>query len=341
MPYEHFPKVIQRAILLVESHPCLNVLTDATRAILKAIVTRVDKNDGCATLYAQSRRLAEESGFSTKSVQRAVQSLEKLALIERVGDGRDDKGSFTYLHLALMPTLAKMLNLPLKKAHETTMSDGLYIDLNLKDHLEDSQEKSEQQKPVELPPELEALPEQLGIKPSGIAKLRGLAYKAGHKLEHVATCAKVQIQKLGIAGHRAYRYLESLIAKPDDYASRADQAGRVAAQIENEVQAKARTAQHAGKRFVGSGGVVYRFMSDGRVELLDGGTMLGYAKVDQITTLLAEIEAGEVKPLTDGVRATIPAAPLPPAPPGARMKLADMLKNMRMNDAIAEQLAAG
>lgn len=309
-PFAHYPRPIQHAILLVDAHPTLNVLTRAFRRVLRVIVSRVPKANGCGSVEFDHSWMAGMAECSAKTVQRCMAELKNLGMVTQLGDGRDDTGLFTRRSYQLTPELARLLKLPTKAkpSRQTFLSDDLLMELSFeKDQPEIQEEKPETPKTIELPAELAKLPEQLGIKDTGIAKLRGLASQAGYQLQDVVACAGAYLAK-GIKGNRAFRYLESMIAKPGaDYAGRAGQAGRVAAQADFECRATTAAKKHAGRAYTepGKGGRTYRFRSDGRVEMLDGGILLGFLPVDQVEQLAKLAEQGAFDP---------PAAPLPALP---------------------------
>jgi hypothetical protein len=309
-PFEHYPKVIRQAILLVESHPSITlILTRATRRVLRALVARCDRLNGSKPFEAPFDCLAEESSTSTKTVQRALKALAKLGWVEQVGDGRDDHGSYAIRAFRLLPGLCELLRLPSSQIlpRKTKLSDGLYVNLEFKkDHPEIQEKEQKPQGPVELPAELASLPDELEISPAGIAKLRGQAHRAGYNLAHIVACARERMRKLGVSKHRAYAYLESMIAKPNvDYAARAAPEGRIAHQAAMEDRAAAAAKKHAGRAYIGPDGYTHRFRADGRVEILDGGIMLGFLPMDQVEDLAARAEAGEL---------AIPGAPSMPTP---------------------------
>lgn len=319
MPYQHYPEVIQQAVLLVESHPSITlVLTRAYRRVLKALVTRCSRKDGTEPVQAKMERLAEEADTSEKTVQRALRDMAKLGWIEQVGDGRDNDGKYDVRDFKILPGLCALLRLPVPKilAQQTKMSDGLYIDLQLKE----DQSRIEEKKPkteadIELPAELDYLPEELGVKRSAIAMLRGQAHRAGYNLAHIVACARRYLKAQAITGNRVTNYLRSMISKPGiDYAARAAQEGRVAVAADFEARAISAARKHAGKAYVEPDGHTYRFCADGRVEILDGGRMLGFLPVDQVEQLAQLVADGKLLEASATRPVASAAAPCLPAP---------------------------
>jgi DNA-binding transcriptional ArsR family regulator len=330
-PYQHYPKAIQKALLLVESHPSLTlVLTRSYRRVLRILVSRVPKANGCAPIeQVAADWLAKMAEVSTKTVERALKALTQLGLI-KVGDRRDDTGLFVRPTYQLTPELANLLQLPAKSfsRHKTILSDDLIVELDFKkDHPEIHEKKPETRKPIELPPDLAEAGEQLEISPKGIAALRGEACRAGYNLAHIVACARQHMLKVGAKGNRAYRYLQTMIAKPEvDYAGRAAQEGREAEQRDYEHRAITAAKKLAGRAYAGHDGLTYRFLSDGRVEQLDGGLMLGYVSVDQIEQLVDRIGMG--MGMTEGAIVPPPAPPVPAA--SAKQHLASMLSMLKL-----------
>lgn len=323
-PYQHYPVAIQQALLMVESHPSLTLaLTRAYRRVLRIIVSRVSKADGCAPIEAEASWIARMADCSTRTVTRAVDTLKQLGLITERGDGRDDTGAFKRRVYQLTPMLAKLLGLPAKSfsSRKTKLSDDLIVELKVKkDHCEIHEKKPET--PIELPAELDVLPEELGVSRPGIAALRGNACQAGYDLVHIVACAKRYMIAKGIKGARAVKYLRSMIAKPEvDYAGRAAQEGRVAEQVDFEARAITAAKKHAGKAYKGHDGLTYRFRADGSVEILDGGAILGSLPMDQIEQLVNRITMG--MGITEAGEIPAPAPPVSKA--SAKSHLANML----------------
>lgn len=341
-PHQHFPKAIQQALLLAESHPCLTAaMTRGYLRVLKALVTIVDKRDGCAPFTVLPKLLAPKAGVSGKTVQRALGTFRDSGLIEQVGDGRDDTGAFTPRTYHFTDSLARLLGLPIGErspSQRTKMSGDVYINLSLlRDQPEISDESSGTSKaeatPITLPAELASLPEELGIKDTGIAKLRGMAHSAGHNLADIVACARARMKQLGAVNGRAFKYLARMIEKPSDYAGRAAQAGRVAAESEQAARAKELARSCLGKRFVASTGLTYRFLSGGIAEILNGGQIIGTVAGPQMRDLYAMVAAGELTELTASATATVPVASAAPAAQGKRAvsQLGALLATMKKN----------
>lgn len=301
-PYQHYPKIIQQAILLADSHPSLTAaLTRGYRAVLRNLVTIVSKSDGCAPFTVIPHLLALKADVSEKTVQRGLSALKKFGLVAQLGDGRDDTGAFTRHCYQFTEHLAGVLRLPVKtcSSRKTKTADDLYIELTLvEDHPKiSSKTKTGKAAPVELPPELASLPDELGIKDTGIAALRGLAFKAGHQLEHIVACARAQLKKLSATGNRAFRYLEAMIAKPSDYAGRASQATRVEAEKEKAAKDQSDAEKYRGKRFTASNGDIFRINECGAVATIisASGAPMGSCAGRDMAVIFSMIQAGKLK----------------------------------------------
>lgn len=293
-PYKHYPKAIQHALLLVESHPAFSILTKSARRVLKSMVTRCSRHNGTEPIFARVDRLAAEADVCTKTVQRAVAFLKKVGWLEKVSDGRDEGGVFTYRHYWFSADLAALLRLPTpKNDHRTKESSGTYIDLSFKSDQPEISDKESTPPSIELPPALQAATEELGIKDTGIAKLRGEAHKAGHQLEHIIACARERLQKLGAKGSRAFRYLQTMISKPSDYASRAAQTARMAADTAKTTKDKGCAEKYAHKRFIGLGSRVRIF--DGTAEVRFDNGEYKFVPAADMPQIYAAIEAGKLR----------------------------------------------
>lgn len=265
---------------------------------------------------ARFNRLAEEADCSEKTVQRALKFLKATNWLVQVGDGRDDNGKYTHGTYRFTETVACLLALPTASIspQQTKMSDGLYIELSLlKDQPgtpgDSSLKKEDQPQPkITLPPELAKLPEELGIKDTGIAKLRGLAFKAGHQLEHIVACAKQRLLETGAKGGRAFRYLQTMIDRKSDYAGRAAQEARKAEDKAVVDRRKETEEKHADKRYVAPNGMTYRFLgTSGTAEVTYNGVIQDPVAGQQVLELYEMIAAGKLTEAVANTPATAPA----------------------------------
>jgi hypothetical protein len=255
-PFIGYPKVIQQAILRVETHPSFSVLTKAGKRVLKQLLTRASKENGAEPVRARLDRVADASGVHYRTVQRVMTTLGTLGWVTRITDGRGQFGMFASNQFRLSPELCKLICLPhedLKEENNTNaaqMSDGTYIDfIDLtfkKDQLEISKQKLKS-KPITLPDELLEIT-KVGLKPSGICKLRGHAHDRGYKLEHIWQVARERILEIKATGNRVYRYLLAMICKDADYAQRAEQCKRMHADAFSHVQARTKAQKETAEK---------------------------------------------------------------------------------------------
>ena len=296
-PYQQYPRTIQRAILLVETNPRFLGLTRAMKAVFKALLTRASQHDGTTSINARVDRLALQANVSEKTVQRTLATVRHAGWLEQVSEGRSEWGNFTYRSYRFTIAVCQMLQLPIKgkKVQETKLSDGaIYVDLSFKrDHAEISKEKR-QGKAIDLPAVLQEIA-ALGIKETGVAKLRGMAHNAGHRLEDIWKTGKARIVAIGAIGGRLYRYLQAMIAKVSDYAARAQQVERCAAKAATTVPKLANRAFYAHKRFVGKAGTNVRIF-DGMAEVVRDGEWIGNIAGLDMEQVYRDIEAGILKP---------------------------------------------
>lgn len=198
-PYRKYPPAIQAAILSIDTLPQFINLTRGQKAVLRAFLTRAARSDGTAPIMVNFEHAATEAGISTKTITRAVALLVDAGWLLRTGEDRDQYGVFTYRKFAFTPALCDLVGLPAGKAssHRTSVSQPVNVNRNCKE----IQLKTDAMTPkvppkVVLPPELQTCPGELGIRDSGIAKLRGAAARNGHKLADVVACAREYIVKL-------------------------------------------------------------------------------------------------------------------------------------------------
>lgn len=299
-PFRSYPKNIQQAIFRVETHPSFSVLTRSMRKVLKAFLTRASKSDGLAPIKARVDRLAEEADVCTKTVQRTIATLRKLGWLSQMSDGRSDWGVYTFRIYAFSRELCELVALPFagkKEARETDLSDGLIEDLSFKKDQQEISRKNRKGMPVDLPADLQEIV-AMGVKDTGVAKLRGLAHDAGHKLEDIFTVAKSRLKDLQATGNRVYRYLERMIARRSDYAGRAGQIERCAVLSPAIPEKKEQSDRYRHKRYAGPQGVRVRIF-DGIAEVcLADGRFVSIAGKD-LAQLYRRIDAGEFIQIVD------------------------------------------
>jgi hypothetical protein len=299
-PYQHYPKIIQQAILRAHTHPTFLVLTKSMRKVLCALLTRASQKNGLHPIRARIDRVAEEAAVSEKTVQRAVATFRQLGWLEQVEAKRSDYGLFTTRQYTFTNDLCALVELPHEKAKQavpepqkTEMSDGpIYIDLSYKKDLREISIENRKTNPIRLPEDLQEIVE-LGVKETGVCKLRGLANLAGYKLEDIFKVARNRLQTIGASGQRVYRYLLSMIEKKSDYAGRAAQLERQS--IDKEIQEVRKTDAdvYRGKRFLKAGKRIDIFADgDGAIAILADGSFVTLAKSD-MPRLYAEIKAGK------------------------------------------------
>ena len=297
-PYISYPKVIQQAILRVETHPSFSVLTKSAKKVLQSLLTRANQHNAEVPIKARLDLVAEGAGVSYKTVQRAMTLLKEIGWIAAVSEGRTEWGVFTSMRYRFSTNLCSLVNLPTKStsidnlANKTKMSDGaVYVDLSFKEDQRKISIEKQGTTPITLPEELREI-ETFGIKETGICKLRGIAYSAGHKLEHVWIVAKEHCQRLGIQGGRLYRYLLAMILKTSDYAARSEQVGRIqtTALEKKEVAAKQNACRY--KNFVGQGVKVRIFDGVAEISTLDG--QLKTVAGASLLQVYADIDSGKL-----------------------------------------------
>lgn len=286
-PYVNYPKTIQQAILLVETHPSFSLLTKSGKKVLKCLLTRANQCNGEVPIRARLDIVADTAEVSYKTVQRTMGLLKQIGWISPTSDGRTDWGGFTSFKYKFSAAFCELVKLPTKETKtpdsspETKMSDGgIYIDLSFKEDQQKISFENRNSKPITLPEELREI-ESFGVKETGVCKLRGLAYQLGYKLEHIWTVAKLRCTELQLTGNRLYMYLQRMIQTPSDYEARASQAIRLMEFKSEQATFKERQAKYRFKNFLGAGIKVRVFedvaevvMENGKVVLISGQALL-------------------------------------------------------------------
>lgn len=274
-PYRSYPAAVQQAILLAHTHPAFLVLTKSSRKVLTALLTRASQFNGLSAIRARIDRLADEAGVSDKTVQRALATLASLGWLQVPERARSEFGLYCSRAYRFTEALCDLVALPRPgvdredRASRTEMSDGaVYVDLSFKKDLREISVKKRQENPdanpITLPPTLQELV-KLGVKDTGVCRLRALARQAGHRLEDIVLVAKSFLLKGGITGGRAYRYVLALISRGSDYAARALQLTRLEEAQQQRVQEVNLEQQCRGKTFRGRNGLIVRFLDSGGI----------------------------------------------------------------------------
>ncbi|MEO6351923.1 MAG: hypothetical protein ABIO19_03760 [Burkholderiaceae bacterium] len=308
-PYQQYPKTIQLAILLVDTNPRFLGLTRSMKAVLKALLTRACKNNGATPIKARLDIVAMQADVSAKTVQRTIATLRSAGWLKQVSDGRSAWGLFTYRCYRFSADLCAIVGLPTREKTapvsdgETKMSDGaVYVDLTFR---KDQQEilfqnriQNPEANPITLPPELQPIIE-LGVKDTGVCKLRGMAHAKGHKLSDIYLVAKKRLTELKASGNRVYRYLAAMIANPKatDYTTRARQAERNSIDTEAVEQIRDRRALYANKRFAAGPGKIVKIF-DGIAEVSQDGAWAYNIAGRDMNAVYDAVEKGTLRAIT-------------------------------------------
>ncbi|MET3109290.1 hypothetical protein AAKU58_004141 [Oxalobacteraceae bacterium GrIS 1.18] len=312
-PYTGYPKTIQQAIVLVETNPRFLGLTRSMKSVLKTLLTRASQFNGTTQIKARLDTVAMQAEVSTKTVERTMKVLHDAEWITTMSEGRSEWGVFESKRYAFTESLCEIVGLPTgkkKPAQEpkTEMSDGaVYVDLNFKEDyskiLEEKRKANPEATPINLPTELEEIV-SLGVKPSGVCKLRGIASDHGYRLEDIYVVAKKYLARAKCSGQRVYRYLLSLIGKQSDYAARASQIERLGATPEEGKEsslaggAMSRSKKYAHKRFSVSPGKYIRIF-DGLAEVVRDGQWVKNIAGKDMETVYDDIDAGRIVEIKD------------------------------------------
>lgn len=238
-PYLGCKKTIQQAILRVETHPSFRDLTKTGKRVLKRLVTRMSESDGLTPIKANIQTVANEAEAGYRTVQRVLVQLNEFGWITKLSNNvTGERGQFGYfktVQYRFSSAFCELVNIPCAQektnasANTPTLADRSLsesFDLNYSKDQQEIRRKSQTEKPITLPNKLLDIA-KFDVKLPLICKLRGYAHQRGYQLEDVWECARGAIVQTGATGFRVYRYLQTMIAKEVDYASRAWQLGRL------------------------------------------------------------------------------------------------------------------
>lgn len=279
-PYLHLPTAIQTAILRLETHPAFRLLPRSGIPILRALVSRARATDGSIPVRARIDRLAEAAGVCYRTAQRAMKGFIEIGWISKLGPGRHECGVYQSFEWQFSQAFCELVLLPISSAahtgnpvtpgEATEMSDGaIYKELSLKKEYREISIKNRGETPIKLPQAVDKIPEETGIRPTGVCKLLGMASRAGHKLEHVYLLAKPYLHNAGAKGSRAFSYLWAMLttSKQVDYSARVAQAQRTQDPVRQKLSEVARTCRY--KKYIHPTKGLRFHVYDGMAEVTD------------------------------------------------------------------------
>lgn len=292
-PYSHYPAVVQAAILAVDTRPEFINLTRAQKAVLRTLLTRAEKVDGRKPIQVEYENAHRECGVSVKTIARTVKLLIAVGWLERAGEARDAWGVFMYRQFRFTPALCDLVGLP--RRHRTIASRPVNKDLSLKEDQPETRAIAQKANPedIDLPPELDAVQDDLGIRRSAVAMLRGLACRAGHNLADLVAVARDYLRRQQITGNRAVRYLEAMVRKPANYAGRAQDVSQKRAEAEQVSRHRDRAAAYAGRQYRATSGDIVRIFEHA-AEVIRNGMSIGTMAGQQMQRIYDDIEAGKL-----------------------------------------------
>ncbi|MET3135134.1 hypothetical protein AAKU55_005437 [Oxalobacteraceae bacterium GrIS 1.11] len=304
-PYLHLPKTVQTALLRVETHPTFRLLTKSALMVLKALVTRASARNRTTAIRARIATVSIEADVSTKTTQRAMRTFEELGWLKAATEGRSKYGVFCSRRYVFSAEFCALVHLPTKAKplhalpSETTMSDrAIYIDLSFKEDLQEIslQKRLQNPTPIQLPDALRKMASETGILDTGIAKLRGIAHQAGHKLEDVYTVAKKRLTEIGASAGRCYRYVLAVILNPKrtDFAGKAAQIERMGALQNAQTGAATGVQKYQFKSFQAGPGRTVMVLAD-HAEVLENGALIKIIPWRDIALVVNDIEDGVLK----------------------------------------------
>lgn len=305
--FSKYPAEVHAAVTRANTHPdIVSATTGSTRKVLSWLLARASKDNGLRALKARVDRLAQEAEVSEKTVQRAIAAFRELGwLAVPTEESRTEMGLYSHRTYFFTPGFCRLVGLPCpgetpeETCRETKMSDGgVYVDLTFKEDQREIQVQNLKGKPVTLPAELEQACEEFQVRPTGMAKLRGIARMAGHQLEAIITVARDYLRKAGATGNRAYRYLEAMATRQTDYAARAAQAARIAAETSLQQTTRTMDERCRERKFVGPNGFRVKFFANGAAEVFTGTRFLTVAG-EGLREVYDRIESGWLRPVVE------------------------------------------
>lgn len=287
--------MIQQAILAIDIRPEFINLTPAQKSVLRAFMTRAEKSDGRQPIAVNYENASDEAGVSVKTIGRTVAVLIRAGWLERQSEDRDEYGVFTYRKFRFTRSLCDLVGLP--RRHRTSVSSSVNKNLELEDYPKTCAIAPKATPgDIVLPPELETVQDDLGVRRSAVAMLRGLACKAGHNLADLVAVARDYLRAKQIAGNRAVRYLEAMIRQPGDYAARAAEIGKRCAETEQVRRYRDRAAAYAGRQYRAKSGELVRIFAHA-AEIIRDGISIGTMAGQQMQRVYDDIAAGKLMPV--------------------------------------------
>lgn len=317
-PGRDLPPIIQRAIARANDPSVLQDLSPSYRWALSILLRRVSADDGEDIFWVKRENFAKLIGASEATVYRILAALERLGLIQRIGQKRSAEGAFTVGELRLSDGLCRLLGL--KGAHPDEDA-SLYSNKNFRrlapvtDVIKNNQGEQFSSKKHSLrePPEksraVDKLPADLhGLVAQGLTRpqvfmLMGLAGKAGKRLSDIVAVSGELLRKFH--GHELFAYLRSLTAVDKDFAylNEAQRSQRQQAQDkkrQDDVSERLKR-QYAGRWLKGRSGTLFEVYDNGYVAVHrrddgDGGNyrQLGVLAGAAAADFWLQVDRGEI-----------------------------------------------
>jgi hypothetical protein len=242
--FQDYPAIIRPYLVKAHTHPILrNAFTKAGMRVLIDILSRAPIADLRRSIKVRLGNVAKATQTSEKTVQRVLDALLAHGWVARAHhcDGRNWLGRFCAKEYVVKNELREMIGLPIEQqmsdgenlnrsnsrylstnsvdnsVNKTEMSDGVYVNKDVKDDLKEAFTKEnlkpETRAAIEggIPHDLISLQTDLKLSKGGICALMALAKKFGKRLQDIWAAKKETIIKSGATAGRAYRYLMKLI----------------------------------------------------------------------------------------------------------------------------------
>lgn len=303
--YENRPPAIKEAMARAYVHPAFYGLSAESKGVLLSLLARIPQWKPNSDFGARADRCSQEVGVSRKTFTRAIDRFIRAGWLVDEGGGRTLWGRFCAYRYRFTEALLGLLGLVKKKGqalHEwSEVSHGLLdIRISIKeDHQErTAHECAENPKPPvinPLPEDVLSLEKDFGVHPLMVYRLMGIVGAAGYRLGDMLRLATPYLKKLGLAGNRAYRYIESMLSKGSGYGRRALESRKTEEEVKRRVAVDKKALEHDGGSYISpkgtqiliERGVAFLTYSDGRTATIAGQGM---------ESIYEDIEAGILAP---------------------------------------------
>lgn len=298
---KYFPAPITRAVFRLHDSDSFKDLPDGFIRIVISIIKKIDLSSPRKSIFANRTTIAEESGKSVETVQRAIKWLEDKGFFERqqiANPGqRGSRSPLTPTDLFLEAVELHPEGLRFSPGQHHANNAGASSSARASISPEGtpaagtpSQGRFVRHEGMTIPADLVWLCREHALRPSAVLQLMGLASKAGKRLSTVIEATKQYL--LALHGRELYAYIKALLSKDRDFGQVLKEKSEEQESSQNSEFLREKAQILEGRTFSNADGTTRYAIEDGLLVVLKDGRRA----VAQLTEkFLDSIHCGRVR----------------------------------------------